>query len=148
MARAKKTTVSKAKTPTTATKVKDGVQAIVDALNTDYAAVCKRVHEQEVNNEGLESRDRAAAKARLDEIDSGKYEYSRKFTTKKSGKFTQIQYESDGKVQPIGYVNAKGQVVPDPESEEVRYELTNEVSLAKAVEQADWGGNFIAYEQE
>ena len=50
MARAKKTTTAKAKAPAKpaakpVAKVPDGAAQLVDALNADYAAVCKRVHE-------------------------------------------------------------------------------------------------------
>ena len=53
MARAKKTTTAKAKAPAkpaaakpkAVAKVPDGAAQLVDALNADYAAVCKRVHE-------------------------------------------------------------------------------------------------------
>ena len=75
MARAKKTTTAKpkAKAPAVNTTVKKGVDAIVNALNEDYAGVCKRVYEQQVTDDSLEARDKAAAQARLEEIEAGKY---------------------------------------------------------------------------
>ena len=154
MARAKKTTTAKpkAKAPAVSTTVKKGVEAIVTALNDDYAGVCKRVHEQIINDGSVESRNKNAAKQRLEEIEKGTFVYSREFTSKKVGKYTRIQYESGGEVTPIAFVDSKGQVMAAADEKtpkaNVTYDVTNEESLAKAVSQADWGGNFINYPQE
>ena len=156
MARAKKTTTAKPKAkapaPAPSTAVKKGVDAIVDALNTDYAGVCKRVHEQQLNDPTIENRDKAAAQARLDEIEEGTFEYSRKFTTQKVGKYTRVQVEESGVVTPIAFVDSKGQVMAAEDDKtpksDVCYDVSDESSLSKAVEQADWGGNFVNYPQE
>lgn len=154
MARAKKTTTAKpkAKAPAVNTTVKKGVDSIVAALNSDYAGVCKRVYEQIINDGSIESRNKSAAKQRLEEIDNGTFVYSREFTSKKVGKYTRIQYEDDGKVTPVAFVDSKGQVMAAADEKtpksDVAYDVTNEESLAKAVSQADWGGNFINYPQE
>ena len=156
MARAKKTTTAKPKAkasaPAPSTAVKKGVEAIVTALNDAYAAVCKRVHEQIINDESVESRNKNAAKQRLEEIENGTFVYSREFTSKKVGKYTRIQYESGGKVTPVAFVDSKGQVMAAADEktakDNVCYNVSDESSLAKAVEQADWGGNFVNYPQE
>ena len=154
MARAKKTTTAKpkAKAPAVNTTVKKGVDAIVNALNEDYAGVCKRVYEQQITDDSLEARDKAAAQSRLEEIEAGNFEYSRTFTTKKVGKYTRVQYEGDGQVTPVAFVDSKGQVMAAADettpAKTVAYDVSDEASLSKAVSQADWGGNFVNYPQE
>ena len=159
MARAKKTTTAKAKAPAkpaaakpkAVAKVPDGAAQLVDALNADYAAVCKRVHELGVADpDGRKDPNEIQAHQNsLDDLKNGKYEYGRVFKTAKAGqKHTKLQYEDGQGVTVVGFIDNKtGELLKAADEKTpgnpAGYNLNDSNSLKACLGQADWGANFI-----